>query len=381
MNVNTLLYRFLTVLLGANMMSFAWPLRGQFGGPQGAMICGAMAGTLAAALIPWKNNRLAFAQAVVLGALGFVAGGENIPYGALIDNILLQPTLAAAMPEILLIFFIGASWGCVGATYLGYGISETALTFWDYAIILAAGVLAVAIALIASQTLVYILVFTALILFLQIYNLLFKHSGTVWTFGLYGLLGFGFGFAGSVVLLYLGDKGFLPGPQGWWTLRDQMWGALGGFGLMLAAWKCTANGWRPVPILQTNFQRFGWAFFVPVICGINLLDVYLKWFHSSPTAPNLAWAGTLIVLGAILLAAALILYLVMPSSRFTSPQNRALILSSFLFFSFFLRFYAIAKSIVYSGWGVWETGFSIFLFESMMLLLVMPFILLGQENP
>ncbi len=381
MNVNTLLYQLLAILLGSNLMSFAWPLRGQFGGPQGALICGAMAGSMVTALIPWKQSRLAFAQAIFLAALGFLAGGENIPYGAIVDNILLAPSLMAALPDLLLILFIGASWGCVGTTYLGYGVSEKPMTFHDYVVIIFAGIIAVAVALIFNTNLIYILAFTSLIVFLQAYNFFVKHSNSVWIYGLYGLLGFGLGFLGAVIILYLGNHGSLPGPNGWWTLRDQIWGAIGGISIMLAAWKVNASGSQPVDLSATNFQRFGFICFLPVIGGINLLDVYMKWFHSTPTAPNLALAGALILIGAILLAGWMIYYLMANSSAFTSPQNRGLILWSFLFFSFFLRFFAIAKSIVYSGWGVWETGFSILLFESMMIFLVMPFILLGQENP
>ena len=49
--------------------------------------------------------------------------------------------------------------------------------------------------------------------------------------------------------------------------------------------------------------------------------------------------------------------------------------------SAFLRFFAIAKTIVYSGWRPWETGFTILVFETLLLTVTMPFVLLGKENP
>lgn len=381
MNVNTALYRFLTLLLASNMMSFAWPLRGQFGGPQGATICGAMAAVIVSVLIPWKNFRQAFAPAVVFGVLGFLAGGQNIPYGAIVDYILTQPNLGAVIPELLTILFIGASWGCIGCTYLGYGISEKSMTVWDYVIVIVMGIIAVVAAMILGTHTAYFIIFSIWIILLHLYNSLFKHSNTIWTLGLYGLISFGLGFLGAVIILFWGNHGLLPGPSGWWTLRDQMWGAAGGLGVALASWKIVSNNWQPAGISAVGFQRFGYSAFVPIVCGINLIDVFIKWFFSSPQAPNLLLAGIFIAAGAIVVIVALIYYLTTVSANFLSPANRPVLLWSFVCFSSFLRFFAIAKSIVYSGWGVWETGFSIFIFEAMMLFLIMPFIALGQENP
>ena len=198
---------------------------------------------------------------------------------------------------------------------------------------------------------------------------------------LFGTLGFGFGFLGAVIILFWGTKGYLPGPSGWWTLRDQMWGGAGGLALTLAAWQTVKANREPSVLSQTWFQRFGYIFFVPGICGVNLWNVWTKWFQSTPSAPNLQLAGLLLVIGAILLAASLVFYLKVNPNIFLGAGSRSLILWSLLFFSFFITFFAIAKSIVYSGWGVWETGFSLFLFDCLLLFLVMPFVLLGQENP
>lgn len=379
--MNTLLYRVVAIILGTHMMSFAWPLRGQFGHAWGAAITGAMAGAIVATLIPWRNFRQVFAQAVFFGTFGFVLGGENIAYGQLIDQILLQPNLWSSIPQLLVISFIGASWGCIGATYLGYGISEVAISFWDYLLVLVSGVIAIVATHALNTNLAILAAFTMLIILLHLYNFIFKHSRIVWTMGLYGLVGFGLGFLGAVILLYFGNKGMLPGPPNWWTLRDQIWGGAGGFGLILAAWSVVTRNLQPVGIRQTWFQRFSFIFFIPFICGINTWDVFQKWFQSAPPAPNLILAGILIAAGVILLALYFFHTLTVSGTTFTGPGLKPMILWSFLFFSFYLLFFAIAKSIVTSGWGVWEMGFNLFLFESLLLFVTMPFILLGPENP
>ena len=379
MNVNTLFYQILMVILGTHMMAFAWPLRGQFGHEWGAAIPGAVAGAVAALLVGRKIFRQAFAQAVLFGIFGFVVGSENIPYGALIDHILTEPTLRAAFPGLCTVLFIGASWGAVGATYLGYGLSEKPLSVWDYLVILMAGVLAVLVIFVFSANAAVAASLVMLIFLLQSYNFLFKKSRTVWIFGLAGGLGFGLGFFGAAVILYLGNKGLLPGPPEWWDLRDQIWGAAGGLALILATFKISEKNLKPVLLAKPWFQKAGFILFVPAVCGLNTWNVYEKWFSSVPPAPEPVLAGALVAAGAILLIAWLVYY--MMNAAFSGPGFNSLLLASFLFFSFYLRFFAIAKSVVYSGWGAWEPAFTLFLFESVLFLLVLPFILLGPENP
>ena len=151
MNVNGPLYKIITVILGAVMMSFAWPLRGQFGHEWGAAVTGGMAAALLTVLLAYGSWRRVLAQAVFFGTLGFVLGGENIAYGQLIDDILLQPTLAAAFPQLLLVLFIGATWGAIAALYLGYGVSEKAIGLWDYVMIVVVGAALVIISMILGN--------------------------------------------------------------------------------------------------------------------------------------------------------------------------------------------------------------------------------------
>jgi len=379
-NVNTLFYRILAVLLGTVMMSFAWPVRGQFGHEWGAAAAGALAGAAVTCAVPWKSSRRSFAQAAFFGILGFVLGGENIPYGATIDYILQQPSLASCIPQLLSILFTGASWGCIGATYLGYALSEKPLQARDYLLIIGLGVAAlIAIFKLGESNAAIFITFTLLILVLQAYNFLIVKAASVTVLGLCGLLGFGLGFLGAVVILYYGDKGLLPGPADWWTLRDQMWGGAGGMAITLGAFFLVDGGKPPFPISSTWFQRLGFAFFGPGVCAVNTWNVYTKWFQSPP-APDMTLAGILILGGSLFLFLWLVLLLVIKAEVFSGPGLNPLILACALAAAFYLAFFAIAKSIVYSGWGAWETAFTLFVFDTAIFLMSLPFMLLGREN-
>lgn len=380
MNPNGVLYRLISIFLGANLMSFAWPLRGQFGHEWGALITGAMAGICACVLIPWKNFRQVFIKGVFFGALGFMIGGENVPYGRLLVAILAMPDLKTALPDLMIVFFIGASWGCVGATYLGYGISEKPVSRKEYVLLAAAGGAALLLTAFFDGTAGIMIIFTALILALHFYNLKFKQSRMVSLMGFYGFAGFGLGFFIAAVILFYGEKGWLEGPAGWWTLRDQIWGGLGGLGLMTAAWKALDLKAQPLPDFSSKAARLGFLFFIPFICGWNTYDVYEKWFMSSPPAPDLKLAGILIAAGVLLLAGAAFYFLRLPETRFISPALNPVILGSSVFFSVYITFFALAKSILYSGWQAWEMGFTLFLFELALLLTTLPFILLGPQT-
>jgi len=380
MNANSWLYRMITMGLGTVMMSFAWPIRGQFGHEWGALITGAMAAAIVTTLIPVKSYRQVFTKAVFFGALGFVIGGENIPYGQLINRILAMPDLKNAMPELLTVLFIGASWGMIGAGYLGFGMSERPVSKKDYCVILAAGAAVLVFTDVFSSNACIIAAFTALICFLYFYNAARVRSRMVPLLGVYGLVGFGAGFLISVIILYYGTNGHLGGPSGWWTLRDQIWGGLGGFALMFAAWRARDYKLLPAGSLHSKLEKAGFIFFVPFICGWNTYDVYEKWFTSSPPAPGLALAGTLIAAGVMLLLAWTVYYLRLPNSRLVSPAENPVILGSIAFFTLYLMVLAIAKTVVYSGWARWETGFTLFLFVTALILLVLPFILLAPQE-
>lgn len=382
MNINGVLFRLISIVLGSLIMSFAWPLRGQFGSEWGSAIVGAFAGCIWSVLIPWRSFRASFAQAVFFGSIGFIVGGENIPYGKIIDYILQQPDLSGVIPQLLTLLFIGATWGGIGSAYLGYGISEKPVTGKDFLFLFILGVATIYITnVILNQNQQYFVYLSAVFLTLLAYNALFKKSKTIIEMAFSGLIGFGFGFLGAVIILFYGNKGYLPGPSGWWTLRDQMWGAAGGLALIAASWRAVRRNRQPVAITAAWFQRFGFIYFVPAVCGVNLWNVWTKWFQSTPPAPNLQLAGILLFAGAVLLTGWFIFYLKTNPAIFLGEKFNTLLLASVLSFALFLKFFAIAKSIVYSGWGVWETGFSLFEVDGLLLMLVLPFVLLGDENP
>ena len=55
----------LKLLLAGIVMSFAWPVRGQFGHEQGATICGALATFVVCAFIALPQWRKGFAQSAI----------------------------------------------------------------------------------------------------------------------------------------------------------------------------------------------------------------------------------------------------------------------------------------------------------------------------
>lgn len=378
MNVQGLAYRLITLTLGALMMAFAWPVRGQFGHEWGAAVTGVFAGA-AVLLIPKMPYRRAFGQAALFGLFGFVLGSENLAYGALIDNLLKEPSLKNCVPQLLTLFFIGSSWGGIGGAYLGLGLSEkpvplkTLLVFWG------TGIFLVGLTFFFATNLQAAALLTALLVFLLVYNAAALQSRMLSLFTSAGFLSFGFGFLGAVLILYYGNKGALPGPEGWWTLRDQIWGGAGGLGLVWAAWHACRRGLQPRVYEHIPLQRFCYGALLPGVCLVNTWNVYEKWFKSSPMAEDPAAALIVLVAGVLLLIAVLLFFLFVSPGLFTSPLLKSAQLASLLFFAAYLAFFAIAKSIVYSGWGIWETGFSLFLASLLIFFLSLPFVLLGSE--
>lgn len=382
MNINSFLYKSIAVLLGGLIMSYAWPVRGQFGHWWGSSIAGACAAVVVASLIPWAKYRGGFMLGVIWTVFGFAIGGEALPYGSLVDQILLEPTFMSALPLLFQVLFIGFAWGMIGGLFLGYGFSEVNVTFWDFVVNVVISVAAVFIANnVVSGTLLQMIVVSIALVLMFIYNLVIRHSQMVTWFGISGGLSFGLGFFIAVVILYFGNKGVLPGPQNWWTLRDQMWGGLGGIGLTLTGFILVTSGLQPLAPPSALLHRLGFLIFIPVVGALNLWNVYTKWITSTPTAPDLGLAWTLIIAGVVFLAVAALIYLFMAASNYIGSALKTTMLISTLAFCFFMTFFGIAKNIVYYGWGVWEEAFTLFLFNTLLFFLVLPFVLLGQENP
>lgn len=368
------------MLLGAFMMSFAWPVRGQFGHAWGAMITGACAGSIFGLLPNQRKWQSLFPQATFLGILGFVIGGENLPYGALINQILAQTSLAKCTGDLLIIFFIGSTWGAIGSSYLGYAISETPLTFKDFAWIITGGIICFIVSETTESQSVHMFAIVALLVFLHLYNFLFKHSGAVSWIALAGFIAFGLGFLISIIILYLGHHGFIGGSMEWWRLRDQIWGGFGGLGLgAVLAWLIQKNH-LPHVSDSANFKKIAMIVFLPLTGLINTYNVYEKWYLSGPPTENTAAALSVLITSVILLTIALIIFAVLKDSFWQSRHLNKLTLISFLTFTLLLSVLAAAKSIVYDGWPSWETAFTLFIISNVIFISLLPFIALRPQR-
>lgn len=98
------------------------------------MIPGALAAFICGGLIPDARWRKAFPQAVIFGGIGFLFGG-NLSYGAIVNAVIAAKDLTQMIPQFVQIFFIGAIWGSLGMTFLGFGIAELEMQFRDLAVL------------------------------------------------------------------------------------------------------------------------------------------------------------------------------------------------------------------------------------------------------
>src|SRR5579862_3446627 len=96
-------------------MSLGWGLRGQFGGPRGAMAPGAM---VALALVLTVRERIGPRQAwlaAAAGALGFAIGGEE----TYMQTVGLTHQHATALWATMGLLVKGAEWGGLGGLFIG----------------------------------------------------------------------------------------------------------------------------------------------------------------------------------------------------------------------------------------------------------------------
>lgn len=362
------------LLMSGLLISFAWPVRGQFGHEWGAMIPGCLA-ALICALKPSTGWRQSFAQAVIFSGLGFALGG-GFGFGDLLDTILAASSLWDVIPELIHLTLIGAIWGLLGMTFLGFSLSE--LPNFIHEVFIFAGTGAAVYAAIEILKLPYEIIWLAGAGFLlHGYNALFKKSQMVWIFGIFGFLGFGLGLLVATIILWYGQHGYISGD--WWSLRDQIWGFLGGVSVMLAVMCSSSKGLAPQPMASVNWQRAGLSFYLVFVTMFNTWNVYDKWFHSTPPVSNpVLWGSFLIA--CVLVLIGLLLYFIFCSENVFSGSalNQTLSWAS-LFFCWYLGILAIMKSIVYSGWSVWETAFTLFIIDSAIFTLYLPSIF-KKEN-
>ncbi len=356
MSLSTLIRR---GLVAALLMSLGWSLRGQFGHLKGALIPGALAAVIVVSSYPALRNRKAIAWALLLSPLGFSIGG-HLSYGKTILAVLLAPSLSAAPAEFFRIFLMGAAWGGLGLTFLGFALSEGGPQKRDLAVL--AGV--------AFSWFLFLGIFNLedydLALFLwglvliHIYNGIVKKSAVVTVFGIAGGLGFGLSFLLAVLLLYAGKNGLLGGGWPWWALRDQIIGILGGLVLFAAPaliprWKFAASSKKN----PSAVERWGLISYFVLVPFPNAVNVLTHWAleRSLFSKPLLGLAmGALVIFS---------VWKVFSIARLKSDFPTLLL--STLFFIWSLSLLAIAKEVVPLGIGRWEAAYTLFLAYSLVL--------------
>lgn len=360
------------LFLSGLVMSFAWPVRGQFGHEQGATICGVLATFIACGFISSAFWRQGFAQAVIFGIIGFGLGG-GFGYGSLVDTIMNAPSLSSVIPQLIHVFLIGAIWGGLGMTFIAYGLSELNQRFWEAILWTIVALLIYYISTTLSTQWQALLLLTSFLLILHAFSLFMQRSQLINLFGLFGFMGFGFGFLISTIILWYGNHGYIQG--NWWSLRDQIWGFIGGCSIYIAAFTATKKGYTPSLTPSIAFRQFGFISMLGGVIGINLLNVYQKWFGSSPLISNEPLALSLCLMIAVFLVTAVYIILCLKENFFNSPKYNILLLTSTLFFCFILGFLAIMKSIGYSGISAWETGFTLIVLDIIIFVLTFPLLL------
>lgn len=384
-------HRWSDYFLAIVMMSLAWPIRGQFGHLKGALIPGAAAAVIAAFLgrpgqaatrglvepalasglgrpgqaagggESWKTL---FPRAVIFSAIGFSLGG-HLSYGWLIERLLDCHYVSRLVMDLARIFAIGAVWGGLGLTFLGFVLSEKHFERSDFFLLAGFFLFAfIFLDFLELESLNFI-VLSAGLFILHAYNLIRKKSRTVGIFGLAGILGFGLGFAGAVFLLYLGNNGFLRGPWAWWSLRDQIFGAAGGITVAWAVRNASVKGFAPwdaaLSLWETRAGFLAYAFLIP---GLNTVYVIRHWMLKHSAAPS----GSFYLIAGLLLAV-LLFYGV---CLWAGCAKNALIPSTFFFIGF-LSLLAIAKNCFFSGFRHWEPGFTLFPLNVLILSILLPF--------
>lgn len=367
--------KFLDFLIAALLMSLAWSLRGQFGHLKGAMIPGAAAAILVAALGRDASWRTSFGRSVLLGAIGFSLGG-HFGYGKLIETILALPELNQAS-SLLRIFLIGAIWGGLGASFLGFGFSEKPIRFSDGILLGLLGIFwFIPLGILNLEGLDLIL-YTAGLLILQLYNLIVKRSLSVFLFGFFGALGFGLGFLFSVILLWMGSNGLVPGPFPFWALRDQLWGFLGGMSLFFTGRILERTQSLPAPWYGfPDFEKTGYIFLTVLAPVFLTFHVVLYWIKAGAVflAQREFITGGLGLL--LFFVAAWIVWL-KAKKQLICQKERVFILAA-LFFLWYLSLLAIAKETAVFGWGRWEAAYTIFLGSAAILTVLLPFKIYGN---
>ena len=359
-------------LVAGIFMSLAWSLRGQFGHLKGALIPGAVAAAIVCFFHQEELWRKGFGWAVILSALGFSLGG-HLSYGALIERILASPDFATASGDFFWIFIIGAVWGGLGLTFLGFALSEKPFTPYDLLLLAFLGVFWFIPLGVFNQEAYDLLLFGAGLAVVHAYNFFVKKSQMMSLFGAAGILGFGFGFLAAVVILYTGHQGWIPGSWRWWALRDQILGFIAGWAIVIAFHRSVNLGLSPArEMITLTSQKAGLIFYVVFIPLINCFGAVLYWMTEQPLHSSFLTA----FLGFLFLAFFGVVFVLLARAETRLLVERALdhlLFFSTLIFIWVLSASAIAKQLLPFGWSRWEPAFTLFLMDSFLLTLFLPF--------
>jgi hypothetical protein len=352
----------LVYAIPALFLTLAWPLRGQFGHGQGALIPGAFAAAAVAGVIADPRWRSAYGRSMLLGAAGFSAGG-TLAYGQPIADVLAAPTLAQALHPMATVAAIGAVWGGLGMTFLGLGLSERPLRARDLAVALVFGAVCGVVLGLWDRDDLGLALLAAGLIALQAANAVVTKSAVVRRFGVMGTAGFGAGFAAAVLLLWAGTHGWL-GSGRWWNLRDQWVGAIGGLTIAWAARASLARGLHPAPASWFLQAAGSWCQ-VAAVPLINALDVYTYWSTQQQAVfgPELLRA---IAFGGSAAFAALGLGWAVALGRLRADRL-AVIRWGTLIGLWLLVALGIGKEVIPLGWKRWELTYTLFVVETVAL--------------
>lgn len=342
-------------------MSLAWALRGQFGHLKGALIPGALAASMVAILLDSKAWKKAVAPSLVLGSIGFSLGG-HMSYGKLVEKIVLAQNFFIPFAPGSKIFLIGALWGGLGLTFLGFGFSERPFRGSDFILFSFLALFWFVPLGIFNLERWDLFLYAFGFILLHAYNFWIKKSEIVFTFGLAGALAWGGAFLFAVLLLFLGEHHAVPKAWGWawWSLRDQILGFAAGMGLGFAAKRLSSLS--PARPRSEGLQKIGFIFYLVFIPLVNTIGVIRYWKEraGSPTA--------FLLYGLAICFFALLFFLLLTKGRALGSEvrlERTLILSTLGFIGYMVAL-ATAKQTLFGGPG-WEKAHTIFLIETLWL--------------
>lgn len=341
-------------------MSLAWSLRGQFGHLKGGLIPGAVAALIPLMLLrgSWLSST---GLALALSSLGFSLGG-HMSYGRLVEFVQLSD-LSRCLPQILKIFLIGGVWGGLGATFLGFGLSEKPFSRRDFLVIFGVWIFWLLTLGIFNLDSLDILILFAGFTALQFYNWRWKKSKNVFDYGFGCFLGFGSAFLFAILLLNFGRRGWIPGAWKWWGLRDQIIGFLAGLVIWAITERCHRN--KTFPALDNDavsMHKIGIIFIAIMIPAVNTLNVVTYWLSHKPFSHP-----EILSLAAVSIFFAVLFFVFLNRWEIFSIHLERTLLCVTIFFMWYMSFIAISKEMVIWGLRSYETAYFLFVFYSAIL--------------